>query len=132
MEQETYQYLPKEYVEEPYYSVADAMSLTGYSATKFRYEPNKRELDRLGSDCSKRVWRIPRSALVQMDWLSPDAPMQPVIEAPEVQGEQRSSVARILELAEENTLLKERLAVAEARLADKDAEIERLMGLLHR
>lgn len=132
------EYLPKNEVERPYYSVAEAMSLTGYSATKFRYEPNKQELDRLGSDCSGRVWRIPRSALLTMGWLSPDAPELPVDNRnTSEQVQERSSVLRIRELAEqvkdltvERDALSQRVAVAEARVEEKSAEIERLLGLL--
>ena len=138
MSTDRYDYLPKEFVEEPYYSVAEAMALTGYSATKFRYEPNKRRLDELGSDCSERVWRIPRSALIEMRWLSEDAPLRPELEGSEEAGGQRSSVLRIKDLyaqvksleTEKDALL-QRLAVAEARVEEKSAEIERLLGLLH-
>lgn len=138
MSTDSYEYLPKDFVEEPYYSVADAMALTGYSATKFRYEPNKRRLDELGADCSERVWRIPRSALIEMRWLSEDAPLRPELEPAEDLGNQRSSVMRIKDLysqvktleSEKDSLL-QRLAVAEARVEEKSAEIERLLGLLH-
>lgn len=131
-----FEYEPKASMEEPFYTVAEAMRLTGYSATKFRYEPNKRELDARGADLSERVWRIPRRALIDMGWLNADAPMTaPVVESDEKP--LRSSTQRIQELygqtqdllaqvAERDTLL----AVANATIKAKDAEIANLMTLL--
>ena len=129
-------YSAKDSVEEPFYSVAEAMKLTGYSATKFRYEPNKRELDARGSDLSQRVWRIPRKALIEMGWLSPDAPLTPQV----AEGEEkavRSSVKRIKELYGQTQFLmaqlaerETELAVANATIKAKDAEIANLLSLL--
>ena len=129
-------YLPKESVEEPFYTVAEAMRLTGLSSTKFRYEPNKRELDARGADLSARIWRIPRTVLIDMGWLSPNAPLvaEPL---PDEDKPVRSSVKRIQEqhaqiqellgmLAERDT----QLAVANATIKAKDAEIANLMTLL--
>ena len=147
-----FEYLPKNITEEHVYTVAEAMRLTGLSSTKFRYEPNKRELDARGADLSQRVWRIPRSVLIDMGWLSPDAPLT----AEPAEGEgvtMRSSVARIKQLAEENSALKAELsnlreelesirtllvekdtllAAANATIKAKDAEIANLMTLLNR
>ena len=131
-----YVYKPKGSVEEPFYTVAQAMRLTGLSSTKFRYEPNKRELDARGADLSERVWRIPRRALIEMGWLSSDAPMGAEPEEGQ-ERESRSSVLRIKELYKKTETLMEQLskretelAVANATIAAKDAEIANLLRLL--
>ena len=73
-----------------------------------------------------------------LDWLSPDAPELPAENRNATEtGQERSSVLRIRELAEqvkvlegERDALSQRVAVAEARVEEKSAEIERLLGLL--
>lgn len=133
---DSFTYEPKEFVEEPFYTVAEAMRLTGLSSTKFRYEPNKRELDARGADLSDRVWRIPRSVLIDMGWLSPDAPMSAQISPGDERGakgaayevrELRSQIQDLLtHISERDT----QLAVANATIKAKDAEIANLLSLL--
>lgn len=127
-----YEFLPKSSVEEPYYTVAQAMRLTGYTATKFRYEPNKIELDRRGADVSERIWRIPRKALVEMGWLDPATPDIDELEQDVVSPPIRRSTARIIELAERVTALENELSVAQAVIKAKDAEIANLSSLLRK
>lgn len=123
----SYVYLPKDTVEEPFYTVAEAMRLTGRSSTKFRYEPNKRELDARGADLSQRVWRIPRTALIEMGWLEPDAPLtaEPV-EGPTI----RSSQARIIELAELNSGLTAELDALRLEVSELRGEVATLHDLV--
>ena len=133
----SFTYEPKEFVEEPFYSVAEAMRLTGLSSTKFRYEPNKRELDARGADLSDRVWRIPRSVLIDMGWLSPDAPITSHIGAGDERGskgvavEVRNLRSQIQDLLAQVSERDTQLAVANATIRAKDAEITNLMSLLH-
>lgn len=133
------EFLPKSFVEEPFYTVAEAMRLTGFTATKFRYQPNKEELDKRGSDVSGRVWRIPRSALIDMGWLNPDAPMFADLPNDGEEIPVRRSVKRIHELAGQVDDLKAQLVsatnraeIAEALVKAKDAELANLYQLLRK
>lgn len=127
-----YIFEPKPFVDEPFYTVAQAMRLTGFTATKFRYEPNKIELDKRGADVSDRIWKIPRHALIDMGWLDPDAPNLDELEQEVASPPLRRSTARIIELAEKVTALENELAVAHAVIKAKDAEIANLSSLLRK
>lgn len=130
-------------MDEPFYTVAEAMRLTGFSSTKFRYAPNMEALDKLGADLSERVWRIPRNALIQLGWLSPDAPMTapseptPQRQITPQQQELEQMRDELTGLTKDNKKLREemeskerRLVELQATLSAKNEEIENLTRLL--
>lgn len=123
-------------MEEPFYTVAEAMRLTGFSSTKFRYAPNMDALDKSGADLSGRVWRIPRKALIELGWLSPDAPLTAPSETttPIHTNKTHHELER---LQGENQRLREEMEIKERRLVElqaivnaKNGEIENLTRLL--
>lgn len=136
-------FLPKAEVDEPFYTVAEAMRLTGFSSTKFRYAPNMEALDELGADLSGRVWRIPRKALIELGWLTSDAPLTapretiPQFQANKPSQELEQLNEELTALKKDNKKLREEMEVKEMRLVElqakltaKSEEIENLTRVL--
>jgi len=113
---------------EPVYSVSEAMRLTGFSSTKFRYEPNMRRLEELGADVTGSVWRIPRSALIKLGWIAEDLPSDD--ETLIAEQTPRRSHQRILVLANENKALKIELEQARGRILELEKQTAALDALL--
>lgn len=55
-------------------NLSEAQKLTGFSATKFNYEPNKKLLAEGGADVEGvgKEWKIPVSTLIAIGWLDED------------------------------------------------------------
>ena len=113
---------------EPVYSVSEAMRLTGFSSTKFRYEPNMRKLEELGADVTGSVWRIPRSALITLGWISEDLPSDDATLIAEQTP--RRSHQRIITLANENKSLKIELQEAKQRIFELEKQVAALDALV--
>lgn len=113
---------------EPVYNLIEASALIGRSTGLF-YAPNHRtRLEELGAKTGGRDWRIPLSALVGIGWLTED--LQPALPPITPRGTEKDYRKGYERLKQENEVLRIRAEIAEARVADKEAEIHRLQSTL--
>jgi hypothetical protein len=112
---------------EPVFNLMEAADVTASTTGRFYYPKNRQRLEELGASTHGGQWFIPRSALVSMGWLTEeeDFPIRSGKQLPYA-GKEQPSTRESISVKEQNHVLRMRAEIAEARLADKDAEIQRL------
>lgn len=113
------------------YTFAEASRLTGSSLPRFYTERNLKRMGYMDENGKKLPkpeggYTISRAKLIEFGWLQHDGSPSTKVRNEEA----REWIAKLEELKEENRLLQVRVELAEARVADKDREIERLSKAL--
>lgn len=113
------------------YTFAEASRLTGSSLPRFYTERNLKRMGYMDKDGNKLPkpeggYTISKAKLIEFGWLQSDGSPSTKVRNEEA----REWISKMNELKEQNRLLLIRAELAEARLADKDREIERLTKAL--